>query len=839
MENDYQSNTNQNNNLINKILSKKYYAILFVVLIIILSLFIIYIFFSIEKFIFKILTLITFLKIISLPLQIILHLLLIRYLVLQVAFAGQNLIISRSVINTLGNAEAIQISKTINSLHDLLSIFIDMRVHVICLKELSQIKKQIENVQSMLNYLLDIFNKMKFKFNKLTIDQEIFVKNINTLNDSINNGILISYINNIANTIKKYNKETIADIPDEEKSKIILELSNKDLNIQNILVACHIIKDQLIDYLGEKYNFWNKRFIRNYFKNDLFGSIEQLHCELDNFYKFEEQYFITKDNYKLEYIIIKKNLQIAKKKLMIICGPNGAPFQIFSRNFRFQNYLEYNMDVLCWNYRGYGFSEGKSTYNKLRSDVLELFDEIKNKYNYEKFAVHGISIGGIPCCHLARNRKEIELLICDRNFGKLDNITQDFSLGKYLYILYKILFFQSTDNVDNYLNSNCYKIILNDTKDNIVLECCSLKTLVSKKLCEKYFGCLPNNNNFVNNITLETYSSNNNNTSELESLSSKKKLINTQNISVSSINDQINSDYNAHNHNNNIKKLENKTVLDKIFNSVEEKKNFVNILIKISNILNKDKLEIKPNKNCITNLCDKCKNKSDEYPNLKEEELQSTNDIFNFVKNHMIDIFDSIESSGDTLLALLTIKRTDYGKAVYIDNFFNNMFIWGCKSYSYGDKNNLHKTKNIKYIFEECMKLFEEFWSSQEIISYKKLPLLKDIEIIYKYFIQIQNNLKYVGLNTKDGFVKLINEELLDTNDSSSDYEKCLANINIGNLVPLNCGHNGLLSMEENEIFDMYLNKSGFLNDKSDEYYKEEKEDNNSDGSDTDVNYTN
>ena len=136
------------------------------------------------------------------------------------------------------------------------------------------------------------------------------------------------------------------------------------------------------------------------------------------------------------------------------------------------------------------------------------------------------------------------------------------------------------------------------------------------------------------------------------------------------------------------------------------------------------------------------------------------------------------------------------------------------------------------------MKLFEEFWSSQEIISYKKLPLLKDIEIIYKYFIQIQNNLKYVGLNTKDGFVKLINEELIDTNDSSSDYEKCLANINIGNLVPLNCGHNGLLSMEENEIFDMYLNKSRFLDDKSDEFNKEEKEDNNSDGSDTDVNNT-
>ena len=140
---------------------------------------------------------------------------------------------------------------------------------------------------------------------------------------------------------------------------------------------------------------------------------------------------------------------------MIICGPNGVPFQIFSRNFRFENYLESNMDILCWNYRGYGLSKGRPSYAKLRSDVLELFDEVKKNNNYERFAVHGISLGGIPCCHLASHRKEIELLICDRNFGRIDNIVQSFPYGKILFKLYKLLLFQSTDNVDNYLNVKC------------------------------------------------------------------------------------------------------------------------------------------------------------------------------------------------------------------------------------------------------------------------------------------------------------------------------------------------------------------------------------------------
>ena len=37
------------------------------------------------------------------------------------------------------------------------------------------------------------------------------------------------------------------------------------------------------------------------------------------------------------------------------------------------------------------------------------------------------------------------------------------------------------------------------------------------------------------------------------------------------------------------------------------------------------------------------------------------------MKHHLTDIFDSVESAGDTLFSLLTIKR-DYTKEVFIDN---------------------------------------------------------------------------------------------------------------------------------------------------------------------------
>ena len=774
--------------------------IVYYIIIITLVLIIFFLLYLIEKIIFILLTIITFTKLISFPLQIFLHLLLIRYLILQIAFSGENFLVSRSILGNIGRIQANPIYKALISLYDSLLTFNDIRALAISTKHLSEIRKNIGVIRSIISYILDLLSRIKTKFNKLSIDQELFYNNIMGLNDSINNCNLLPFINNTIDIIKKYGKESLSDIPDEEKDKVVSELSDLNLNIQNILSFSLNLTHQIEDYLGENYSWYNCRYIRNFFKNNLFASIEQLHCELNNYYTFEEKILTTKDNCELEYIIIRKDMNSPRKKLMIICGPNGVPFQVYSRNFRFESYLDMNMDVLCWNYRGYAFSKGKSSYNKLRTDILELFDEIKKNYNYEKYAVHGISIGGIPCCHLASHRKEIELMICDRNFGRLDNMTQSFPLGKYLFFIYKFFLFQSSDNVDNYLNVKCYKIILNDPKDTIVLETCSLKTLISKKLCEQYFDCFHEDNSYNNSI-IGTCS---NNFNELESLSSKKNfnLSNNQNVPLTPLNAKITTNIS----NTNRKILIKKTVLDKIFNSVEEKNKFVNLLVNISNIINKEKFETTQNKNFLSNLISKFKS-NNLYSNLKEEEVQNTSGIFDFVKNHMIDIFDTLESAGDTLYTLIKLKR-DYTKAIFIDNFFNNMFIWGSLYYKSDQMSNLHSTKNIKKIFEDCMIIFDEFWNSPEIMTYKELTFIKDIEILYKYFLQIQNNLKNVGLNTKDGFVKLINDTLIDNND----YEQCLNKINIGNFIPLKCGHNGSLSLEEMEMLEKFLNKSSFLN---------------------------
>jgi hypothetical protein len=301
---------------------------------------------------------------------------------------------------------------------------------------------------------------------------------------------------------------------------------------------------------------------------------------------------------------------------------------------------------------------------------------------------------------------------------------------------------------------------------------------------------------------------NNNHNNELESLSSKKDNNSYQNVTLNT----LTTNSNVNNNMNKEKVLLKKTVLDKIFDSVDEKNYFVHSLIMISNIINKDKLEVNQNKTFLSNIINLVKKNSFQYSNLKEEELQNTSGIFDFVKDHMLEILDSVQSAGDSLLSLISITR-DYTKQIYIDNFFNNMFIWGSLNYIYNHgEMQIHKLKNVKNILKGTMKLFDEFINSQEIMNYRELTIVKEINNIYNYFSKIVKNLENIGLNTKNGFIKLIKEDLIDDENKNLSYEKCLMQLNRGNYVPLYCGHNGALSKEEREMLDYFLMKTSFIN---------------------------
>ena len=77
------------------------------------------------------------------------------------------------------------------------------------------------------------------------------------------------------------------------------------------------------------------------------------------------------------------------------------------------DYSRKGFSVVCWDYRGYGASNGKPTEVDVCKDVQTVFDYIVNEFGVapENIIVHGRSIGSGPACDVAINNKVGGLII--------------------------------------------------------------------------------------------------------------------------------------------------------------------------------------------------------------------------------------------------------------------------------------------------------------------------------------------------------------------------------------------------------------------------------------------
>ena len=131
-------------------------------------------------------------------------------------------------------------------------------------------------------------------------------------------------------------------------------------------------------------------------------------------------------------------------------------------------------------------------------------------------------------------------------------------------------------------------------------------------------------------------------------------------------------------------------------------------------------------------------------------------------------------------------------KVLYINNFFNNFFIWGAKAFK-GDENNnsndnvnendsdmnFLKTENIPFYLEKSIGILNKMLDMEKYMLSlnENNNVLKDIHIIKNGLIKMKDNLEMINLNE---------------------------NISKGHLIRLNCGHNNIFSgTQENAIVEI------------------------------------
>ena len=613
----------------------------------------------------------------------------------------------------------------------------------------------IDDFGNIINGYLYFFKTIK-KSGKLSQNQNALYEKLEIIMQTFDDyHKYLESINNNENNIKEEEKE----ISKENINQYLISF------IKKMAFDSNDIKNILSEFICDNHEFFSFKSLYNCFINNDFFNIDQFSILFRKRFNNKYKFFITSDNQLIDYTIISyeklsdvykkkrkaKNGEIEnkentekiflKKNLLFYCNPNGMIYQLFTPD-KFLPLLEGGCDILLWNYRGYGASTGYPTFKNAKMDALELFDYAKKKFtNYNKFGVYGYSVGGGSAIFLA-NQRNLDALICDRNFSSVGDIVKDISyIGVVLYYLLKILNFKYDYNISEYMNSknkNICKVVLCDPEDEIIPNCASLKSGISTYIIKKY--CEERKIKTRENI-LEIFLESRDNLSDkfIEAL-----------LYISSI----------------LKRFNENPFQDLIPEKQKNEKN------------NKNKKDIgQLNDLLLLNISDNITFDKKSFKNLLIKTIIKIFNCFKFSSENLEDFKKKDE------------KRL---KILHINNYFNNFIVWGSISKDNiseknGFKNPFNVKNNILYL-NNAINYIDDFFKDKNTNN-------------------LENNEDYKIIFDNLNIIKYCLQIILD----KSKYFELEKRINIGDLIRLNCGHNGNFSKSDRQNLIDILQENKFL----------------------------
>lgn len=120
--------------------------------------------------------------------------------------------------------------------------------------------------------------------------------------------------------------------------------------------------------------------------------------------------------------------------------------------------------------------------------------------------------------------------------------------------------------------------------------------------------------------------------------------------------------------------------------------------------------------------------------------------------------------------------------------------------------------KNSFKTIHECLVKIESFFNNIVFKNFKVHNSLQTLNTESGNLVSCRTEI--VDLNTKrnaDVSLTISSEVLNMESYRSAQLSDFMKNLNIGNLVPLKCGHNGVYSGNESEMYSLYLLNSKFI----------------------------
>ena len=155
------------------------------------------------------------------------------------------------------------------------------------------------------------------------------------------------------------------------------------------------------------------------------------------------------------------------------------------------------------------------------------------------------------------------------------------------------------------------------------------------------------------------------------------------------------------------------------------------------------------------------------------------------------NFFECFNNSSENLESFEFIEEKRL-KIIHIYTYFNNFFIWGSRANIHRENENgvlnAFNTKNNSYYLNSAIDYLNEFLNDKFI---KSMLANEDYKELYNHLMLIKN----------------CTQILKNKNDFSTISKK----FNIGSLIKLDCGHNGLQSEEETKTLVNILKNVDFI----------------------------
>ncbi|CAI5747309.1 unnamed protein product [Peronospora destructor] len=219
---------------------------------------------------------------------------------------------------------------------------------------------------------------------------------------------------------------------------------------------------------------------------DHIATLEMLRADMTVRFKAEQIWIPGYQGHQVDAMLMppaSSGRDAVDRPVVILCNPNGGLYEFHHLQMDWVQFYTADLDchVLVYNYRGYGRCKGSPSPAMHNLDGLAIVDYLKKVRKIKRVAVHGESIGGLVATYVARMSPHVSVLIADRTFSTVPALAQRM-IARWAGTVVDWFMRWETDNVQNYLDATCAKLLCSDPCDEIILDGASLKSGVALNL---------------------------------------------------------------------------------------------------------------------------------------------------------------------------------------------------------------------------------------------------------------------------------------------------------------------------------------------------------------------